>query len=239
MAQFEPELLALTNRNHWHKSNRISQVQAIFANGTAVDFFYALKGQEQVKIYPVEIPLQLPEGYLLRSEIGGTGKFILDVHLGKLARTLRMLGFDCYYENEQSDQEIAARAEREDRIVLSRDVGLLKHKVIQQGHWLRSQNPEEQLREVIHYYKLVDKFRPFTRCLACNGNIVETEKAKVVHRLPPKTRQYYKDFFQCLSCEKVYWKGSHYEQMKASLNALRKKETASNILNPSDKVPDL
>ena len=193
------------------------EVHAILMNDIAVGFVHSLQAQAQVAVYPLDhLPL-LPEGYSLRPSYPGIEKFILDVHLGKLSRSLRMLGFDCYYENQQTDQEIAARAEKENRIVLSRDVGLLKHKAIHWGYWLRSQDPQEQVGEVIRYFKLLNKFRPFTRCLSCNGRIEETAKERIVHKLPPQTRQFYKDFYQCLSCKKVYWKGSHYERMQEFL----------------------
>ena len=200
------------------------EVHAILANKKAVDFAYPLHPQEQFEVYPAEITPPLPDSYLLRDKYLAVKKFILDVHLGKLAKTLRMLGFDCFYENEQSDQAIAARAEKENRIVLTRDVGLLKYKAIRWGYWLRSQNPTEQLEEVIRHFKLQDSYKPFSRCLACNGLIEEVAKESVLDYIPPRTKEYFHDFFQCLSCKKVYWKGSHYERMQALLERIASDE---------------
>jgi uncharacterized protein with PIN domain len=120
---------------------------------------------------------------------------VLDVHLGKLARALRMLGFDTHYENTLDDKTIAKVAVSESRVVLTRDVGLLKQKAIQRGYWLRSQQTPEQLREVMDYFNLHGAFRPFTRCIACNGSIVPVSKENILAELPPKTRLYFNDFF--------------------------------------------
>ena len=106
-------------------------------------------------------------------------------------------------------------ASREGRRVLSRDIGLLKHKAITWGYWLRSQDPEKQLIEVMAYYQLQARLAPFTRCLACNGPIEAVPKEAVQEALPPKTRLYFQDFFQCSHCKRVYWKGSHYDRMLA------------------------
>ena len=140
-------------------------------------------------------------------------KFILDVHLGKLARYLRMLGFDTLYENDYTDPEIVNIAKIEKRAVLTRDTELLKIKAIEKGYLIKSKNHLEQLAEVILRFDLASKIRPFSRCMVCNGVVVKVEKEAVIGKLLPKTRQYYEEFFQCNSCERVYWKGSHYIKM--------------------------
>lgn len=189
------------------------EVKAILVNDVPVRFSYPLQPQDQVVVFPFGYPLSLPKEYALRTAYQGPFRFILDVHLGKLSRSLRMLGFDGLYENDYSDQAIAHIAEKAQRIVLSRDIGLLKHRKISWGYWLRSQHPAEQLEEIINHFKLHAALRPFVRCMACNGLIQKTSKEEVWDRLLPRTRQYFNEFFQCRSCGKVYWKGSHYERM--------------------------
>lgn len=138
----------------------------------------------------------------------------MDVHLGTLAKLLRMLGFDATYKTDLTDATIARIAQTENRIVLTRDVGLLKHKTIAQGHWLRSQQTEEQLREVLQKYKIKPSdFKPLSRCLVCNTWVQPAAKEQVSDKLPPKTQLYFNEFYQCPTCGKVYWKGSHYEHM--------------------------
>jgi len=140
-------------------------------------------------------------------------KFILDVHLGKLARHLRMLGFDTIYENDCTDPQIVNIAQAEKRAVLTRDTELLKIKAIEEGYLIKSKNHLKQLAEVILRFDLASRIRPFSRCIVCNGVVEKVEKEAVICKLPQKTRLYYEEFFQCKSCERVYWKGSHYIKM--------------------------
>ncbi|WP_017730508.1 Mut7-C RNAse domain-containing protein [Nafulsella turpanensis] len=190
------------------------EVAAILLNGQPAQLMDPLNTGDQLKVYPPGHHLQLTKEYRLRPEYVGPAKFIADVHLGKLVRSMRMLGFNCCYENNYSDPEIAAIAEKEARIVLTRDRGLLKHKSIVWGYWLRSQQPEEQLLEVVRHFTLEQELNPLSRCIACNGRIEPVPKAAVIDQLPPKTRQFFEEFFQCQSCRRVYWKGSHYERMQ-------------------------
>ncbi|HEY1021890.1 MAG TPA: Mut7-C RNAse domain-containing protein, partial [Flavisolibacter sp.] len=147
--------------------------------------------------------------------------FVLDVHLGKLARLLRLLGFNTHYQTDYDDARIVALAQEQNSVVLTRDVGLLKHKVLQYGYWLRSQHPEEQLKEVVSRFALCDKIRPFSRCIACNGFIEKVEKVTIQDSIPPGTRAYFHEFYRCGQCHKIYWKGSHYQKMLHFLERLR------------------
>lgn len=142
-------------------------------------------------------------------------KFILDVHLGKLARLLRMLGFDVLYQNQYADHDIVAIAESQKRIVLTRDIGLLKHKKIRRGYWLRETDPRKQLREVLVRFALKSRVRPFSLCLECNGKLKRVGKESVLNKLPLRTRQYFRKFYRCNQCGRIYWPGSHYANMKA------------------------
>jgi hypothetical protein len=148
-------------------------------------------------------------------------RFIADVHLGRLARYLRMAGFDVLYRNDFTDREIARIASETRRVVLTRDRGLLEHKRVTRFHWVRSVRPREQLREVLGRFGLADRARPFTRCLECNGRIVAVPKRKIEAELPPRTRTYYERFFRCAACRRVYWEGSHVERMARLLEEVR------------------
>ncbi|MBF9254595.1 hypothetical protein I2I11_14920 [Pontibacter sp. 172403-2] len=190
------------------------EVEVALVNDVPVTLLHPLRPHDQVALFPAGPEYTWPAGYALKARTPPEIKFVLDVHLGKLARLLRMLGFDTCYENHYADKTIARIAEQDNRMVLTRDVGLLKQKIIEWGHWLRSQQPGEQLAEVIHYYELAGKFRPFERCMACNGKITQVSKAAILDKLPPKTKMYFNEFFQCLCCKRIYWKGSHYERMQ-------------------------
>ena len=196
------------------------EVGQILVNGITVDFFHPLQPQDQVEVFPAGPLPPGPEKERLPENERPANAFVLDVHLGKLAKALRLLGFDTRYQNNFSDQAIAAIAASENRIVLTRDVGLLKQKVIRWGYWLRSQHPDEQVGEVIRYFGLAGEGHPFSRCLACNSPIVEVAKEEVWEQLPPKTRLYFEQFYRCPSCRRVYWKGSHYDRMQAFVDQI-------------------
>ena len=198
------------------------EVDVILVNNQPVHFDYPLQAASEVQVYPFSNDYHWPPGYALINHDAVEKKFVVDVHLGSLARTLRMLGFDTSYQSDYNDATIVDLALAEQRIVLTRDIGLLKHKVIRHGYWLRSQLVEAQVAEVVRYYQLEALFQPFERCLACNGTIVPVEKDKVLNQLPPQTILYYNAFFQCLSCGRVYWKGSHYQHMLQLLERIRR-----------------
>lgn len=200
------------------------EVGSITLDGSDASFSDLLNHQAKVEVFPV-----VPEGegkplpaLQIPSPVPAT--FILDVHLGKLARYLRLLGVDTFYENDYDDATITHIAAYENRIVLTRDVGLLKHKPIKWGYWLRSQHSDEQLREVLVRFDLESQLAPFARCMACNGKIQEVEKQTIEHVLEPKTKQYFQTFYQCVHCLHVYWKGSHFDKMQGFLQRLNVRE---------------
>jgi len=162
---------------------------------------YAVHSGDYVLLAPSQL---VPEGEC---------RFILDVHLGKLTRYLRLLGMDCWYRRDYADAEIAELAGDTNRIVLTRDIGLLKRKPVKFGYWLRSQIPFEQAREVVSRYRLKKELAPLSRCPHCNSPLAAVSKNSVSDRLPEKTRMYYEHFFQCLGCGQIYWRGSHYPKL--------------------------
>jgi uncharacterized protein with PIN domain len=140
-------------------------------------------------------------------------RFVLDAHLGALARYLRLLGFDCVYRNNFSDVELVGVSVSERRVLLTRDVGVLKRSAVTHGYFVRATQPRAQALEVVRRFDLVRAIDPFRRCLTCNGHLAPVAKSDVVDRLPPRTARYYDEFRICSACEQVYWKGSHYERM--------------------------
>ncbi len=196
------------------------EVDMILVNGKSVDFSYLLQTDDRVSVYPIFESLDISPLIKLREYPLRKSCFILDVHLGKTSRTLRMLGFDSLYDNEFEDAEIVQIAKKENRIILTRDIGLLKRADATHGYWVRSTNSEEQVKEILKRFDLFSQITPFKHCMACNGSIQEVNKEEILHQLEPKTRKYYTEFYQCLSCKKIYWKGSHYEKMNVYLKEL-------------------
>lgn len=189
------------------------EVAAIHVNGTSAVFYTPLHPGDRVEVYPIESVRHSPQFPLVRNESDPPDKFVADVHLGALARLLRLLGFDTCHQTDYDDLEIALLAETQNRIALTRDINLLKQKRITWGYWLRSQHPREQLIEIITRFQLSHLFKPFTRCLACNGFFIPVSKDSVASKLPPDTVRYFNEFYQCTGCHRIYWKGSHYNRM--------------------------
>lgn len=196
-----------------------TEVEYITANGISVGFGYHLKNKDKINVYSLNSDIKCSNLVRLREKPRDIA-FILDVHLGKLARLLRMCGFDTIYSNSYNDHIIASLAADSCRIVLTRDRRLLRFKDIIYGYWLRSVDPHEQLKEVLMRYELYDSIYRFYRCIKCNGLIEQVEKNEVIDRLEPLTKKYYDEFYQCDSCKQVYWKGSHYSKMKDYLDSL-------------------
>jgi len=152
-------------------------------------------------------------------------RFVLDVHLGRLARTLRLLGFDAVWRNDTTDDELAAISADDERTLLTRDRGLLKRAKVTHGHLVRETDRRRQVVEVLRQFDLFGAITPFGRCLRCNGVLEPVAKAEVEHRLPPRTRREYADFRTCPGCGRVYWKGSHYDRLAALVEDLRRAGT--------------
>jgi uncharacterized protein with PIN domain len=199
------------------------EVEWLLINGLPAQFYTPLLPGDAVEVYPQDTPPAHHPLPPLRDKQKAPHCLVLDTHLGALARRLRLLGIDTYHDPTYTDGEVARISHEEHRIVLTRDIGLLKQKIIEWGYWLRSQQPEEQLLEVLNRYNLTPFFQPFQRCLSCNGYIQPVEKETVREALPAGTQEYFHDFYQCGACGKVYWKGSHYERMVQFIEKLKKK----------------
>lgn len=200
-----------------------TEIDLILANGEPVDFAYRVQDGDRIAVYPPFRTLDLgPLARVRPDPPDGEPRFVLDAHLGRLASYLRMLGFDALYRNDYADPELARIASEEDRVLLTRDRGLLKRSVVVHGYCLRATNPRAQLVEVLRRFDLAGRVAPFRRCIRCNGLLEAVDKAAIADRLPPRTATYYDEFHQCRACGQVYWKGAHttwMEQFIASVLA--------------------
>ncbi len=192
-----------------------TEVEIILANGQSVDFSYIVQKRDDLSIYPMFESVDVTPLLKLRDAPLRETRFVLDCHLGRLARYLRQFGFDTLYRNDYSDDELAKTSASEHRILLTRDRSLLKRSIITHGYFVRAFDPRKQLDEVIRRFDLKSQIIPFGRCTRCNGTVERVDKQAVEHRLEPKTRLYYHDFWQCRGCGQVYWEGSHVKHMIA------------------------
>ncbi len=192
-----------------------TEVELILINSQPVDFTAVVHPHDHVSVYPVFHQLDISPLPALRPPLEHPPRFILDNHLGKLARLLRLLGFDTLYPRAHLDDgELAQIAHDENRVMLSRDRGLLMRSLISHGYCLRTTNTAEQVTAVLHRYHLHDHIQPWTRCLNCNGRLHPVPKSEIEHRLQPKTRLYFDDFRLCQECGQIYWKGSHFANLQ-------------------------
>lgn len=197
-----------------------TEIDVILVDGESVGFEHRLTGGERVAVYPTFERFDVSSLTRLRPEPLRETKFIADVHLGKLARYLRLLGLDTAYERELDDAGIAHRAEAEHRIVLTRDRGLLKRNAVTHGHAVRSMDPDAQLLEIVDAFDLRGRTAPFSRCLKCNGRVRPVSRELVLHRLPKYTRLAYDRFHRCDDCDAVYWAGAHFERLRALIDSV-------------------
>jgi uncharacterized protein with PIN domain len=197
-----------------------TEVDLVVVNGTSVGFDYQLQEGDRASVYPVFESLDISSEVRLRAEPLRRTAFILDVPLGKLARLLRMLGLDALYRRDYADAEIVRLATAEQRIILTRDLGILKQKAVTHGYYVRSTQPIQQAREVMRRFDLRAQVKPLTRCLRCNGTLDRADKSDVLSQLPPKTALYYDQFYRCETCDQIYWPGSHYDSMLATIRQI-------------------
>ena len=193
------------------------EVDMILVNGKSVDFSYLIEDGDRISVYPVFVSIDISEVTHLRDQPLREIKFVLDVHLGKLARYLRLCGFDTLYETDYTDNEIIIISSLQKRIILTRDKKLLNNKKVTHGVWIRSQYPDSQLKEVFDRLDLKNLAKPFTRCMECNTELVDVPKEQIIDRIPPGTRKFYDVFRMCPACDHIYWEGSHFERMKEFL----------------------
>lgn len=199
-----------------------TEVDLILVNGNSVDFNYILQDKDEVSVYPVFESFDIKEVQHLRPKSLREPKFVLDIHLGKLARYMRMLGLDTFYRNDLKDEEIVHISLTEIRTILTRDVGLLKRGNVTRGYFVRNTEIEKQLEEVVKRFQLENEIKEFSRCIECNTLLKPIDKEKIIDQLPPKVRKYYNEFYTCPNCSKIYWKGSHVEDMLRVINKLKR-----------------
>ena len=179
-----------------------------------------LQPDDEVHAYPDFHAVNIPNKVRLIPPYPGKPRFILDTHLGKLAAYLRMMGFDTLYRNDYEDDVLAQISHDETRIVLTRDVGVLKRAIVTYGYFVRNTDPQKRLVEISHRYGLVDYQAPFSHCMKCNGRVVAIDKQDVLDRIPEDTAAYYDEFYQCQSCQQIYWKGSHHKKMQRLIDTV-------------------
>jgi uncharacterized protein with PIN domain len=203
-----------------------TEIDLILVDGKSVRFAHRLTGGDRVAVYPTFERLDIRPLHRLRPRPLRRTRFVADVHLGRLARYLRLLGFDTRYSKDLEDRTLVAISVRERRILLTRDVGLLKHRVLRHAYRVRSTDPERQIEEVVGALSLGRDLRPFTRCMSCNATIRPVERASVAGRVPARVFRRFRRFIRCTGCGRYYWRGTHFERLR-QLSSRRRFAAAS------------
>lgn len=197
-----------------------TEVDLVLADGESVDFSWTLRDGARVSVYPVFESIDITPLLRVRPVPLREVRFVLDGHLGRLARYLRMLGFDVRWRSDAGDEELARVSAEERRVLLTRDAGLLKRRIVTHGYRVRESDPRRQLAEVVRRLDLARSVAPFRRCLRCNDVLEEVRKEEVAAELPP-IRERQDAFRRCPSCRRLYWAGSHHRRMEQLVAEVR------------------
>lgn len=197
-----------------------TEVDMIVVNGKSVSFDYIINNKDDISVYPVFESFDISEVQHLRPKPLRNPKFICDVHLGKLAKKLRMLGIDTLYFNVISNFEIVNISVNERRTILTRDSELLKIKAVNHGYYIRNSDPIKQTGEVIKRFHLEKTLEYFSRCLQCNTLLATVNKEIILDRIPQMVKEIRSEYFICENCNKIFWKGTHYYKMIEEINNL-------------------
>ena len=198
-----------------------TEVDLILVNGKSVGFDYLINDGDDISVYPVFESLDITNVQHLRPKPLRNPKFIADVHLGRLVRYLRMMGFDVLYKNDFVDDEIVTLSLIETRAILTRDRGILKRSEVTHGYWIRSTKVKEQVIEVLKRFDLKNIIKEFSRCIECNTMLKSISKSEIINELPPKVSMSHTEFSRCPACKKNYWKGTHYKRMLSFIQSVR------------------
>lgn len=180
-----------------------TEVGGLLVDGRRVDLTHRPRPGDRISVLPVTWPQPTPTS---------PPRFVLDVHLGTLARRLRLLGLDTAYDRDADDEALLQTSLTERRVLLTRDRGLLHRRALRWGAHVDHQAPEEQVREVLG--RFAPPLQPWTRCPLCNGMLLDVTKGEVEDLLLPGTRRCYETFRRCRSCGQVYWQGAHGRRLR-------------------------
>ncbi|MBN2113429.1 MAG: Mut7-C ubiquitin/RNAse domain-containing protein [Acidimicrobiia bacterium] len=197
------------------------EIGLILVNGEPAGFDRLLASGDRVAAYPRFRTLDVSGISPVHLAPLAEPRFLLDGHLGRLARYLRLLGCDAAHRPQAEDAELAARATAEDRILLTRDLDLLKRSVVRRGYRVRATDPFAQAVEVLRYFDLVESVAPFTRCLPCGERLGPLPATAAAPRVPPAVAARHTDFRHCPGCGRVYWAGTHHSRLAALVERLR------------------
>jgi uncharacterized protein len=183
----------------------LPEVGALLQDGERLRPSHRPGDDDRVQVLAVARPQRIPEP-----------RFLLDVHLGTVARRLRLVGVDTAYGNDLDDDTLIEMANDQRRVLVTQDRGLLRRRKLWLGAFVRGGRPDEQFADLLD--RFAPPLAPWTRCTACNGTLEPVAKEDVQHRLEPGTRRTQDAFARCVDCGRVYWRGAHHERLEKIVN---------------------
>ena len=180
----------------------LTEVGSLVVNDQQATPAYRPQGGDKVRVHGITRPQRI-----------SPARFILDVHLGTVARRLRLAGIDTAYSTDADDDALIEQANLEHRVLLTQDRGILRRRALVTGAYVRGDRPDSQLGDVLD--RFAPPLAPWTRCTTCNGLLAGAAKADVESQLQPGTRRNYSAFARCQECGQVYWRGAHSERLAA------------------------
>jgi uncharacterized protein with PIN domain len=183
----------------------LPEVGLLLCHGERVTPSHRPAEDDRVEVFAVRRPQRVP-----------APRFLLDVHLGTVARRLRLVGVDAEYRNDLDDDTLIELANARRRVLLTQDRGLLRRRKLWLGAFVRGSRPDDQFADLLD--RFAPPLAPWTRCTACNGMLAPVAKEIVADRLEPGTRRCHDTFARCESCGQVYWKGAHHERLETIVN---------------------
>ncbi len=199
-----------------------TEIHRLTINELEADFSAIVEANDLIAAFGPPVPVDLTVPTRLRPDPLTALRFAADANVGRLAELLRLAGFDVFYQRDLPDRELAELVSREQRLLLTRDLALLKRKEVLFGRLVRASEPYAQLREIVALYGLAESIQPLSRCLHCNSVLLPVAKEEIIERLEPLTKKYYNEFKLCPECRRIYWAGSHQHRILANLEKLRK-----------------
>jgi uncharacterized protein len=192
----------------------LTEVGSLVVNGGIVERGYRPRAGDRAHVRAMPRPQRLDDA-----------RFVLDVHLGTVARRLRLAGVDAAYQSDADDDTLIEQANASRRVLLTQDRGLLRRRKLWLGAYVRGADPDGQFADVLR--RFAPELAPWTRCTACNGLLGPVRKADIESQLQPGTRRTYETFARCNACGRVYWRGAHAGRLAATIDtAMRVVESA-------------
>ncbi|HEY2507852.1 MAG TPA: Mut7-C RNAse domain-containing protein [Streptosporangiaceae bacterium] len=201
----------------------LTEVGSLIVNGGPATPSYRPGAGDVAQVLPMPRPQKLP-----------VPRFVLDVHLGTVARRLRVVGVDTAYPHDRGDEALIDQANAQHRALLTQDRGLLRQHRLWLGAYVRGARPDEQFADVLD--RFAPPLAPWSRCTVCNALLVPAPKGDVEPLLQPGTRRTYQAFAQCPGCSQVYWRGAHAGRLEGIVESAFRAVRAARAAHPAARL---